>query len=44
MSEIPSETIRTTTEPKYVIPTKPKDCDNSANDNQQLLDPETDFS
>ena len=43
MSEILSETIRTTTEPKSVIPAKPKDCDNSANNNQQLLDPETDF-
>ena len=43
MSEILSETIRTTTEPKSLIPAKPKDCDNSANNNQQLLDPETDF-
>ena len=43
LSEILSETIRTTTEPKSLIPAKPKDCDNSANNNQQLLDPETDF-
>ena len=43
MSEILSETISTTTEPKSLIPVKPKVCDNSANNNQQLLDPETDF-